>query len=61
MLEKNEDTSIDKDYQMQRAMTRYRCIKSLNPSEVTLDEKLFIENFELLFVSSQRPVARDNR
>jgi hypothetical protein len=61
MLKKDENASIDKDYQMQRAMTRYRCIKSLKPSELTLDEQIFLENFELLFVSNQRSVATDNR
>ena len=61
MLEKDENASMNKDYQMQKAMTRYRCVKSLKPSERTLDEQMFMENFELLFVSNQISALSCNR
>jgi len=37
---------IDRDYQRQKAFRRYRRLKSLEKSELSLDEQLFLENFE---------------
>lgn len=41
---------LDREYLMQEALTRYSLLKSLNQSELNLDDQLFIENFEAAMV-----------
>ncbi len=36
----------DRDIQRQEALVRYRRLKYLKKSELTIDEQLFLENFE---------------
>ncbi|MBD2535311.1 hypothetical protein H6G97_40305 [Nostoc flagelliforme FACHB-838] len=36
----------DRAYLQQEAVKRYILLKKLKPSELTLDDKLFIENFQ---------------
>lgn len=37
---------IDRDIERQLALVRYRSLKFLKKSELTLDDELFIDNFE---------------
>lgn len=37
---------IDREYQRQQSLTRYRRIRSLKKSELALDDERFLKNFE---------------
>jgi hypothetical protein len=37
---------IDRDIQRQEALARYRCLKYLKKSELSLDDQMFLDNFE---------------
>ncbi|HAA31154.1 MAG TPA: hypothetical protein DCE56_29865 [Cyanobacteria bacterium UBA8553] len=37
----------DREHLRQKALTQYRLLKSLKKSELSLDDKIFIENFEV--------------
>ncbi len=39
-------TDIDREIQKQQAIARYRSLKNFKNSELNLDDKLFMENFE---------------
>lgn len=38
---------IDRSFERQKALIRYRQLKYLEESELALDDKLFMENFEV--------------
>ena len=42
----NVDPNIGRDIEIQLALARYRRLRLLKLSELTLEEKLFVENFE---------------
>lgn len=37
----------DREYLKQRALTQYRLLKSLKQSDLSLDDQIFLENFEV--------------
>jgi hypothetical protein len=37
---------IDRDIQRRRALARYRCLKYLKKIALSLDDQMFLENFE---------------
>lgn len=37
---------IDRECRQQEAITRYRCLKNFKKSDLSLDDQLFVENFE---------------
>ncbi|MEH2286746.1 hypothetical protein [Nostoc sp.] len=42
----NWHLETDKGYQQQKALERYRYLKTLKKSELTLDDEMLIENFK---------------
>ncbi|MBN3925146.1 hypothetical protein [Nostoc sp. NMS4] len=45
----NWQLETDKGYQQQKALKRYRYLKTLKKSELTLDDEMLIENFNTAF------------
>jgi hypothetical protein len=37
---------IDRQIKRQKALAKYRCLKFLKKSELSLDDEMFLENFE---------------
>lgn len=46
-LDNNIHPDEDREYLRQKALTQYRLLKSLKQSELSLDDKIFLENFEV--------------
>ncbi|WP_375471785.1 hypothetical protein [uncultured Nostoc sp.] len=45
----NWHLETDRGYQQQKALKRYRYLKTLKKSELTLDDEMLIENFTTAF------------
>jgi hypothetical protein len=45
-LHKNLHPNLDRDFLRQQALTRYKYLRSFKKSELSLDERLFLDNFE---------------
>ncbi len=45
-LDRAVNQEIDRGIQMQQALARYRRLKFLEKSQLSLDDKIFIENFK---------------
>lgn len=46
-LNNNIHPDEDREYLRQRAVTQYRLLKSLKQSDLSLDDQIFLENFEV--------------
>ena len=46
-LYNNNHPDEDREHLRQKALKQYQLLKSLKKSELSLDEKIFIENFEV--------------
>ncbi len=42
----SKDIEIDRDIQRKKALAKYRCLKKLKKSELSIEDTLFLENFE---------------
>lgn len=45
-LHKNFPPELDKEFLRQQALTRYKHLKGFKLSELNIEERLFLENFE---------------
>ena len=46
-LDNNSHLDIDREYLKQKALAQYRVLKSLQRDNLSLDDQLFMDNFEV--------------